>query len=123
MSHTEVSIQRDWIELQRGDSLSLRGAAGQSLRLAPERLQRPPSDALCVWLTEEGRTDDVFLGAGQSYTVRGNGRVVMTVWRGTARVRLNDATASRPQPARPRSRSIQSASAWATACGASAMRL
>ena len=123
MSHTEVSIQRDWIELQRGDSLSLRGAAGQSLRLEPERLQRPPCDALGVWLTEEGRTDDVFLCAGQTYTVRGNGRVVMTVWRGTARVRLNDAAAPRPQPARPRSRSIQSASAWATACGASAMRL
>ena len=123
MSHTEVSIQRDWIELQRGDSLSLRRAAGQSLRLEAERLQRPQADALCVWLTEEGQADDVFLGGGQTYTVRGNGRVVMTVWRGTARVRLTDATAPRAQPARPRSRSIQSASAWATACGASAMRL
>ncbi|WP_079418569.1 DUF2917 domain-containing protein [Thiomonas intermedia] len=123
MRHTEVSIQRDWIDLQLGDSLSLRRAAGQSLRIESARAPASPCSDPCLWLTEEGQPEDVFLRDGEAYVVRGSGRVVMTVWRGTARVRLNDAAAPRPQPARPSSRSIQSASAWATACGASAMRL
>ena len=125
MPQTEVSIQRDWIELQPGDSLTLRNAAGQSVRLESAQTLASRPGPVRVWLTEEGQPDDVFLHAGNSYTVRGSGRVVLTVWCGTARLRLGDCTeaARCDQAARPSSRSIQSASAWATACGASAMRL
>ncbi len=129
MPQTEVSIQRDWIELQPGDSLTLRNAAGQSVRLESAQTLASRPGPVRVWLTEEGQPDDVFLHAGDGYTVRGSGRVVLTVWCGTARLRLSDCTeAARgaqwgDQAARPSSRSIQSASAWATACGASAMRL
>jgi hypothetical protein len=125
MPQTEVSIQRNWIELQPGDSLTLRNAAGQSVRLESAQTLAPQPGPVRVWLTEEGQPDDVFLHAGDGYTVRGSGRVVLTVWCGAARLRLGASagSAGRDQAARPSSRSIQSASAWATACGASAMRL
>ncbi|MDY0330866.1 MAG: DUF2917 domain-containing protein [Thiomonas sp.] len=125
MPQTEVSIQRDGIELQTGDSLTLRHAAGLSVRLEAAQVPAPQPDPVRVWLTEEGQPDDVFLHAGEGYTVRGCGKVVLTVWCGAARLRLGASIgrAVCDQKARPSSRSIQSASAWATACGASAMRL
>jgi hypothetical protein len=125
MPQTEVSIQRDWTLLRPGDSLMLRNAAGQSVQLESAQTLASQPGPVRVWLTEEGQPDDVFLHAGDGYTVRGPGRVVLTVWCGTARLRLGDCTgaAGCAQAARPSSRSIQSASAWATACGASAMRL
>ncbi|MBN8744472.1 MAG: DUF2917 domain-containing protein [Thiomonas sp.] len=125
MPQTEVSIQRDWILLQPGDLLTLRNAAGQSVRLESAQTLASQPGPVRVWLTEEGQPDDVFLHPGDGYTVRGSGRVVLTVWCGTARLRLGncDRVASSPHTAMPSSRSIQSASAWATACGASAMRL
>ncbi|MEW6558940.1 MAG: DUF2917 domain-containing protein [Pseudomonadota bacterium] len=103
MSHTEVSIQRDWIELQLGDSLSLKDAAGLSLRIEPPRGEAFHGSGCCVWLTEEGRPDDVFLCEGDAYRVRGTGRVVLTVWRGAARLRLTPPTVMPAQAARPRS--------------------
>uniref|UniRef100_E6PPA5 DUF2917 domain-containing protein n=1 Tax=mine drainage metagenome TaxID=410659 RepID=E6PPA5_9ZZZZ len=32
-----------------------------------------------VWLTEEGELDDVFLGEGDAYQIRGSGRVLVEV--------------------------------------------
>ena len=71
-----------------------------------------------VWLTEEGVAEDVFLQPGDSYRIRSAGRVVLSVWSGDAvRLRLaaSTAPAAQYQPAANRSRSIQSASACATA--------
>ncbi|MDD4888161.1 MAG: DUF2917 domain-containing protein [Thiomonas sp.] len=118
MSHTQVSLQRQWIELQRDDTLTLHLAAGRVLQLdgVPETPARQHSAR--VWLTEEGMTDDVFLQPGDSYRIRGAGRVVLSVWSGgTVQVRLAATAlpASLPQPAANSSRSIQSASACATA--------
>jgi hypothetical protein len=126
MSHTQVSLQRQWINLQPDDTLTLHRAAGQLLQLDGTLLAAAPQRPVRVWLTEEGMAQDVFLQPGDAYRIRGAGRVVLTLWSGGgARLRLTkDAAWAAPsQPAANRSRSIQSASACATAWGASAMRL
>lgn len=112
MFRTQVSLQRQWIDLQRGDTLTLHRAAGRLLQL--EGTQATPARA---WLTEEGWPDDVFLQPGENYRIRSAGRVVLTVWSGSVRLRLAAATqtAAPHQPAANKSRSIQSASACATA--------
>lgn len=125
MSRTKVSLQRQWIDLQTGDTLTLCQAAGHRLQLSAAREAASPQHPARVWLTEEGMPDDVFLHPGDAYRVRGAGRVVLTAWSGCVRLML--AASTEPAPPRQatalRSRSIQSASTWATACGASAMRL
>ncbi|MGC8806747.1 MAG: DUF2917 domain-containing protein [Thiomonas sp.] len=116
MSHTQVSLQRQWIDLQPDDTLILHRAAGQVLQL--HGTPTAPQQAIRVWLTEQGQREDVFLQPGDSYRIRGAGRVVVTLWSGAgARLRLVDGAvrAAAPQPAANRSRSIQSASACATA--------
>jgi len=118
MSHTQVSLQRQWIDLQPEDTLTLHRAAGRLLQLDSTLLAAAPQHSVRVWLTEEGMAEDVFLQPGDSYRIRGAGRVVLTLWSGGgARLRLAASTspAVQPQPAANRSRSIQSASACATA--------
>lgn len=47
------------IDLQRGRLLSLRRGAGKTVT----------AHAGAVWITEEGRLDDVVLGPGESFTL------------------------------------------------------
>lgn len=47
------------IDLQRGELLSLRRGAGRTVT----------AHAGSVWITEEGRLDDVVLGPGESVTL------------------------------------------------------
>lgn len=118
MSHTQVSLQRQWIDLQPDDTLTLRRAAGQVLQLADLQTSAAVKQPVRVWLTEEGVPEDVFLQPGDSYRMRGAGRVVLSVWSGDAvRLRLaaHTSPAAQCQLAANRSRSIQSASACATA--------
>ena len=98
MTQTQIAVQREWLALQPGDTLALRGATGTRLQLATAT----PGDArVRVWLTEEGQPDDVFLHPGDSYAVRGGGRVLLTVWLGTARLRLQTSAATGTRARRP----------------------
>lgn len=51
------------IDLQRGRLLGLRRGAGKTVT----------AHAGAVWITEEGRLDDVVLGPGESFTLGGRG--------------------------------------------------
>lgn len=41
-----------------------------------------------IWLTQEGLLDDVILRAGGRFTVRNSRRIVVSAWRGRARMRV-----------------------------------
>ncbi len=118
MSHAQVSLQRQWINLQPEDTLTLHRAAGHLLQLDGTPTAAAPQHPVRVWLTEEGMPEDVFLQPGDSYRICGAGRVVLAVWSGGGvRLRLaaSEPQATPHQPGANRSRSIQSASACATA--------
>lgn len=91
-------LWREWIALQAGDSLLLRGARGLRVdaTLSPFQAGRAP----LLWLTEEGELDDVFLRPGDCHVLRGNGRMVATAW-GPISLRVVKATARElPSPDR-----------------------
>ncbi|OZB43161.1 MAG: hypothetical protein B7X46_13015 [Thiomonas sp. 15-66-11] len=75
---TPLRLRREWIALQAGDSMLLRGARGLRVEATPSPFPAEPAPLL--WLTEEGALDDVFLRPGDSHVLRGNGRVVATAW-------------------------------------------
>lgn len=56
------------VKLNASDFLRLLGAQGISLRVVSGR----------AWVTEDGRRADAFLAPGHSYTVRGEGLVLVT---------------------------------------------
>jgi hypothetical protein len=55
------------LRLKQRDFLRLRGARGLAIEVTGGR----------VWITEPGRSDDRFLGAGARYQVGGNGLVLV----------------------------------------------
>lgn len=55
------------VRLNGSDFLRLLGARGVSFRVVCGR----------VWITEDGRGGDAFLGPGRSYQVRGDGLVLV----------------------------------------------
>lgn len=65
--------------MPHGSVLTLRGARGRRIVCQAGRL----------WLTEEGIKADFVLAAGQSYTVRGAGKVVVEVVVGEGRVLIS----------------------------------
>ena len=73
-----LQLRREWIALQAGDSMLLRGARGLRVdaTLSPFQAGRAP----LLWLTEEGELDDVFLRPGDCHVLRGNGCMVATAW-------------------------------------------
>ncbi|OIQ89541.1 hypothetical protein GALL_285670 [mine drainage metagenome] len=75
---TPLQLRREWIALQAGDSLLLRGARGLRVEATPSPF--PAEQAPLLWLTEEDELGDVFLRPGDSHVLRGNGRMVATAW-------------------------------------------
>ncbi|MBW4047931.1 MAG: DUF2917 domain-containing protein [Proteobacteria bacterium] len=73
-----LQLRREWISLQAGDSVLLRGARG--LRLEATASPVPGEPFPLLWLTEEGELDDVFLRPGDFHVLRGNGSMVATAW-------------------------------------------
>lgn len=71
-------LRREWIVLQPGDSLLLRGARG--LRVDAASSPCLAEQAPLLWLTEENERDDVFLRPGDCHVLRSNGRMVATAW-------------------------------------------
>ncbi len=63
----EVSLSTLSLSLPRGSTMRLDAARGVTLRVRCGR----------VWLTEQGLPDDVFLGPGQSWRLRRDGRAVI----------------------------------------------
>jgi hypothetical protein len=55
------------LKLKRNDFLRLRGARGVAIEVLSGR----------VWITEDGRAGDSFLGAGRRYRVSGDGLVLV----------------------------------------------
>ena len=55
------------LKLKRNDFLRLRGARGVAIEVLAGR----------VWITEDGRAGDSFLGAGRRYCVSGDGLVLV----------------------------------------------
>jgi hypothetical protein len=55
------------LRLENNDFLRLRGARGLAIEVVDG----------CVWITEDGRTSDSFLGAGGRYLVGGDGLVLV----------------------------------------------
>jgi hypothetical protein len=55
------------LQLKHNDFLRLRGARGVAIEVVDGR----------VWITEDGREADNFLGAGGSYRVSGDGLVLV----------------------------------------------
>jgi hypothetical protein len=55
------------LKLKRNDFLRLRGARGVAIEVLDGR----------VWITEDGRAGDSFLGAGRRYRVSGDGLVLI----------------------------------------------
>jgi len=63
----EVSLSALSLRLPQGATMRLEAARGAELRVRGGTL----------WLTEEGRPDDVFLGPGASWRLRADGRTVV----------------------------------------------
>jgi hypothetical protein len=63
----EVSLSTLSLNLPRGGTMRLDAARGVTVRVRCGR----------VWLTEQGLPDDVFLGPGQSWRLRRDGRAVI----------------------------------------------
>lgn len=56
------------LRLNRSDTLRLRGARGTAIEVLAGR----------VWITEDGRGGDAFLGPGRRYHVWGDGLVLVS---------------------------------------------
>lgn len=56
------------LRLEGNDTLRLRGARGTAIEVLAGR----------VWITEDGRGGDAFLGPGRRYRVWGNGLVLVS---------------------------------------------
>lgn len=84
-SHAE--LERAWIQLDDGDSLRLSGARDLRIQASASTGAGAGSRAPHLWLTESGRSEDVFLRPGDSHRVRGNGRVIATAF-GPIRLRV-----------------------------------
>jgi hypothetical protein len=50
---------------------------GSAFRLTHAKATTLKIQSGLVWVTEEGVTEDIFLGLGEQYTVRGNGLVII----------------------------------------------
>jgi hypothetical protein len=61
---------------------------GQPLRLGRARGRRVVCERGCVWITAPGEPDDIFLHAGQHWTIPANGLVLVEA-EGSAVVRLD----------------------------------
>jgi hypothetical protein len=66
-------------DLLPGTPLRLRRVSGRRLRCRQG----------CVWITVAGHRDDVFLAAGEAWTVPGDGLVLVEAERGAAIVELD----------------------------------
>ena len=64
----QFTLDQAPLSITNGALLNIRGGKGQSLRVVEGR----------VWVTQEGSLDDVFLDAGASYTIDGDGTAVVT---------------------------------------------
>lgn len=60
---------------RRRDQLAL--VSGQLLRLRWTRGQRVTCERGCVWITAPGEANDIFLQAGQRWTIPANGLVLV----------------------------------------------
>lgn len=56
------------LEIKSNDYLRLRGARGMAIEVVAGR----------VWITEDGRASDSFLGPGRRYCVNGDGLVLVS---------------------------------------------
>ena len=64
------------LDLGRDELFRLHGACGASILVLRGT----------VWITEDGRACDSFVGAGKSYLVRGDGLVLVSCEAGAARI-------------------------------------
>ncbi|HEX6692176.1 MAG TPA: DUF2917 domain-containing protein [Burkholderiales bacterium] len=84
------------LKLKRNDFLRLRGARGVAIEVLQGR----------VWITEDGRAGDSFLGPGRRYRIGGEGLVLIGAEtyangdadRGGAELRIVSAAARQPEP-------------------------
>jgi hypothetical protein len=70
----------------RANSVAL--APGRPLRLKRARGRQLACERGCVWITAPGETSDIFLQAGQHWTISANGLVLVEA-EGSAVVRLD----------------------------------
>lgn len=73
---------------QRRRQTAVNLAPGRPLRLTGGRGRQVACEGGCVWITAPGEVDDVFLHAGQCWTVPVNGLVLIEA-EGSAVVRLD----------------------------------